>query len=319
MIAHQVVQDEIDALIQMKERINGEFSTAVNMILACEGRLIITGMGKSGHVGQKIAATMASTGTPSFFVHPAESVHGDLGRITKEDVVLAISNSGETEEVLRLLPAIKRMGSKLISMCGRPESTLSRAGDIYLDVSVPKEACTLGLAPTSSTTAALVMGDALAVALLNEKGFKAEDFALCHPSGALGKRLLLRVEDIMHKEAAIPLAPQECSVQNALFTITEKKLGVVGVVKKDKELVGVFTDGDLRRLLLNEGPECLNKVLAEVMSANPKRILASTMAAKSMQKMKEYHITSLFVFENDESISPLGIIHIHDLINSGFD
>ena len=286
------------------------------MILACKGRVGITGMGNSGLICQKIAATMASTGTPALFLHPAEGIHGDLGMLMKGDVVIAVSNSGETEEITRILPVIKRMGLPLIAMSGNPRSALARAGDVFLDISIKEEACPLGLAPTASTTATLAMGDALAVALLLERGFKEEDFALFHPGGALGKRLLLRVEDLMHCGEEIPMVGAGIPLKEALFEITSKKLGITGVADADGNLAGVFTDGDLRRSL-GKGFDVLNRPVGEVMSRNPKRILRVNLAAKALQKMEEFSITSLFVFESEESDVPVGIIHLHDLLKAG--
>ncbi len=314
-VARNTLKIEADAVLALHDRINGEFCRAVELILACKGRLVISGMGKSGLICQKIAATMASTGTPALFLHPAEGIHGDLGMLMKGDVVLAVSNSGETEEIVRILPVIKRLGLKLIAMSGNPASTLARAGDVSLDISVDKEACPLGLAPTASTTATLAMGDALAVALLQEKDFQAEDFALFHPGGALGKRLLLRVEDLMHTGDAIPLVTQTTTVKDALFEITNKKLGITGVVDEHNELLGVFTDGDLRRCLEDE--HSLEHLMDQVMSRHPKRVLRFNLAAKALQLMEEYSITSLFVFEHEEDATPVGIIHLHDLLKAG--
>ncbi|GAB4163641.1 MAG: KpsF/GutQ family sugar-phosphate isomerase [Geothermobacteraceae bacterium] len=314
--AKQVLQIEADAVLALKQRLDGNFTEAVRMILECRGRVVITGMGKSGLICQKVAATMASTGTPALFLHPAEGIHGDLGMLMKGDVVIAVSNSGETEEVVRILPIIKRMGLPLIAMTGNPGSTLARAGDVFLDISVAEEACPLGLAPTASTTATLAMGDALAVVLLEERGFGAEDFALFHPGGALGKRLLLRVEDMMHTGDDVPLVSQDTLLRDGLFEITNKKLGITGVVDEAGELLGVFTDGDLRRAL-ERGYDVLEKPMLELMTRNPKRILRDNLAAKALQRMEEYSITSLFVFEDDEARVPIGIIHLHDLLKAG--
>ncbi|RMF44687.1 MAG: KpsF/GutQ family sugar-phosphate isomerase [Deltaproteobacteria bacterium] len=314
--AKQVLQIEADAVLALKQRLDGNFTEAVRMILECRGRVVITGMGKSGLICQKVAATMASTGTPALFLHPAEGIHGDLGMLMKGDVVIAVSNSGETEEVVRILPIIKRMGLPLIAMTGNPGSTLARAGDVFLDISVAEEACPLGLAPTASTTATLAMGDALAVVLLEERGFGAEDFALFHPGGALGKRLLLRVEDMMHSGDDVPLVSQDTLLRDGLFEITSKKLGITGVVNESGELLGVFTDGDLRRAL-ERGYDVLEKPMLELMTRNPKRILRSNLAAKALQRMEEFSITSLFVFEDDEDRVPVGIIHLHDLLKAG--
>jgi len=314
--AKQVLKIEAEAVLALVDRIDGNFSRAVAMILACQGRVVITGMGKSGLICQKIAATMASTGTPALFLHPAEGIHGDLGMLMKGDVVVAVSNSGETEELTRILPVIKRMGLPLIAMAGNPRSTLARAGDVFMDISVAEEACPLGLAPTASTTATLAMGDALAVALLLERGFQEEDFALFHPGGALGKRLLLRVEDLMHKGNDIPLVPADTPLKDALFEITSKKLGITGVAGELGQLLGVFTDGDLRRCI-EQGFDVLNLPISEFMTRNPKRILRSNLAAKALQRMEEHSITSLFVFETEEGSAPVGIIHLHDLLRAG--
>lgn len=314
--ALKVLQIEADAILALKSRIDESFSTAVKMVLDCQGKVVVTGMGKSGLICQKIAATMASTGTPTFFLHPAEGIHGDLGMLSKGDVVIAISYSGETEEVSRILPVIKRMGLPLISVSGNPKSTLAIAGDVHLDVSVAEEACPLGLAPTASTTATLAMGDALAVALLDTRGFKAEDFALFHPGGALGKKLLLRVEDLMQDGSEIPLVNQDSLLREALFEITSKQLGVTGVVDEQGDLIGVFTDGDLRRVM-EKGLESLQLPIKQVMSTSPKRILRKNLAAKALRTMEDHSITSLFVFEDDDSLPPVGIIHLHALLKSG--
>ncbi len=314
--AKSVLRIEAEAVLALADRIGEPFEKAVEMILACSGRVVITGMGKSGLICQKIAATMASTGTPALFLHPAEGIHGDLGMLMKGDVVIAVSNSGETVEIARILPVIKRMGLPLVAMSGNPRSTLARAGDVFLDISVKEEACPLGLAPTASTTATLAMGDALAVVLLERRGFREEDFALFHPGGALGKRLLLRVEDLMHSGKDIPLVGEETLVKNALYEITSKKLGITGVTDPEGRLIGVFSDGDLRRNL-EKGVEALNRPIAEVLSRNPKRILRGNLAAKAVQRMEEHSITSLFVFETDESLVPVGIIHLHDLLKAG--
>ncbi len=315
-IARQVLQIEADAVHALKERLNEDFVKAIKILLACEGKVVVTGMGKSGLICHKIAATMASTGTPTFFLHPAEGIHGDLGMLSRGDVVIAVSYSGETEEICRILPVIKRMGLPLIAMSGRPTSTLGIAGDVHLDISVAEEACPLGLAPTASTTATLAMGDALAVALLNERGFRAEDFAMFHPGGALGKKLLLRVEDLMHKGADIPLVSPDTLLRDALFEITSKKLGVTGVVDAAGLLLGVFTDGDLRRMM-ERGLETLQLPIADAMSISPKRILRRNLAAKALQIMEQHAITSLFVFEDEQSQVPIGIIHLHDLLRAG--
>lgn len=314
--AKKVIRIEAEALNQLADSINGDFERAVTLILQSKGRVVVTGMGKSGLIGQKIASTMASTGTPAFFLHPAEAIHGDLGMIIKGDVVIAISNSGETEEVVRILPIVERIGAKLISMTGNPNSTLARCGDVLLNVAVAEEACPLGLAPTASTTATLAMGDALAVALLIERGFKAEDFALFHPGGSLGKKLLLKVSDMMHAGEALPLVGADIPMREALFEITSKKLGCTGVIDDSGDLVGVVTDGDLRRAL-ERGVDFMGRPASELMTKNPKRILAGDLAAKALQRMEEYSITSLFVFADEESRVPVGVVHLHDLLKAG--
>jgi arabinose-5-phosphate isomerase len=314
--AKKVIRIEAEALMALAESLDGEFERAVDLILVSHGRVVVTGMGKSGLICQKIASTMASTGTPAFFLHPAEGIHGDLGMIMKGDVVIALSNSGETEEVLRILPVIKRLGASLVSMTGNPGSTLSRAGDVFLDVSVKEEACPLGLAPTASTTAALAMGDALAVALLLKRGFKAEDFALFHPGGALGKKLILKVEDMMHTGDAVPLVTSDTLMREALFTITSKGLGITGVTDADGQLLGVITDGDLRRAL-GKGVEILNCSARDLMTSGAKRINRGELAARALQQMEQFSITSLFVFDGDDTGQPVGIIHLHDLLKAG--
>lgn len=314
--AQRVIRVEAAALVAMADRINASFEQAVELIVGSAGRVIVSGMGKSGLVGQKIASTMASTGTPAFFLHPAEGIHGDLGMIMTGDVVIAISNSGETEEILRILPSIKRLGARLIAMSGNPGSNLAQSSDVFLDVSVQEEACPLGLAPTASTTATLAMGDALAVALLVRRGFKAEDFAIFHPGGSLGKKLILRVEDLMHTGDGIPLVQQEMLTKEALFVITAKGLGVTGVCDGAGALKGVITDGDLRRSL-EKGFDFLNGRVDEIMKLNPLRIRRHELAAAALQVMEQRSVTSLFVFENDQSAAPCGIIHLHDILKAG--
>jgi arabinose-5-phosphate isomerase len=314
--ARKVIKIEAEAVEALAARLDERFAKAVEMILACTGRVIVTGMGKSGLICQKMAATMASTGTPAIFLHPAEGVHGDLGILMKGDVVIAVSNSGETEEITRILPIIKRMGLPLVAMAGNPLSTLARAGDVFLDISIKEEACPLQLAPTASTTVTLAMGDALAVALLLQRGFREEDFALYHPGGALGKRLLLRVEDLMHVGAAMPIVTSSTLLKDALYVISSKKLGITGIVNENGALAGVFTDGDLRRWI-EQGIEVLNRPVGEIMGGKPKRILRTNLAAKALQRMEEHQITSLFVFESDDDQQPIGIIHLHDLLKAG--
>lgn len=314
--ARKVIRIEADALSALADSIDSSFEKAVRMILASKGRVIVTGMGKSGLIGQKIASTMASTGTPAFFLHPAEALHGDLGMIIRGDVVIAISNSGETEEVVRILPIVKRIGAELVSMTGKPASTLAKAGDVHLNIAIKEEACPLGLAPTASTTATLAMGDALAVALLLEHGFKAEDFALFHPGGALGKKLLLSVADMMHAGAAVPLVRADLLMKQVIFEITSKGLGCTGVIDDEGALAGVITDGDLRRAL-EGGTAFLDQPAADLMTRNPKRILRDDLAAKGLQRMEQHSITSLFVFDTETSNVPVGILHLHDLLKAG--
>jgi arabinose-5-phosphate isomerase len=277
---------------------------------------VITGMGKSGLIGQKIAATMASTGTPALFLHPAEGVHGDLGMIMRGDVVIAISNSGETDELLRILPAVKRLGACLIAMSGSRASTLGRAGDVFVNIAVGEEACPLGLAPTSSATATLAMGDALAICVLLKRGFRAEDYAILHPGGSLGRRLLLTVDDLMHSGDALPLLAETAPMREAILVISAKRLGVTGVVDAEGRLTGVITDGDLRRALAKWG-DFLDRPAGEVMTRQPKRILRGELAARALQRMEEHVITSLFVFESEGEQKPIGIIHVHDLLKAG--
>lgn len=314
--AKDVIEIELQAIKELKERLNNSFEEACKILYECKGKVIVTGIGKSGIIGQKIAATLASTGTPAFFMHPAEGLHGDLGVISKKDVVLAISNSGNSEEVIKLLPILKRLGVKIIAMTGKKRSILAKSSDVFLDISVKKEACPLNLAPTASTTVTLVMGDALAVALIKMRGFKEEDFALRHPGGALGKRLLLKVSDIMHTGDAVPVVKEDVLVKDALFEITSKKLGFAGVVNAKGDIVGIITDGDLRRSL-SKHSDILNKIAKEIMTTNPKWIIKDELAAKALQVMESYSITSLFVFNNEVEKKLVGVIHLHDILKAG--
>ena len=313
-LGREVIELEAEALQTLARRIDGQFAEACRLILACHGRVIVIGMGKSGHIGGKIAATLASTGTPAFFVHPGEASHGDLGMITPPDVVLAISNSGETEEILTLLPIIKRMGVKLIGLTGKLESSLARQSDAVLYAGVEKEACPHNLAPTASTTAALAVGDALAVALLKSRGFTPEDFARAHPAGSLGRRLLLYVGDVMHTGAAIPKVTEDASLREALLEMTGKGLGMTGVLDRDGRLVGIFTDGDLRRVL-NRGVDVYRAAIAEVMTRNPKTTRADRLAAETVQLMRSLKINGLFVVDEDNRV--LGALNMHDLFRAG--
>jgi len=315
-IAKRTLKIEADAIRSLIDRIGENFKEAVDIIFKCRGKVIITGMGKSGLIGQKIASTLTSTGTPSFFLHPAEGIHGELGILAKNDVLIAISNSGETEEILKLLPSVKRLGIKLIAMTGRLNSNLAKAADVVLDTSVKEEACPLNLAPTASTTATLAIGDALAVALLEIREFKEEDFALIHPGGALGKKLLLRVSDIMHTGDEIPLVKKETTMKDTLLEMTSKRFGITGVVNDKGELIGVITDGDLRRAL-EKYPDIMQKVASDIMTTNPKRVEKTALAARALKMMEEYSITCLFVYENSKDNIPIGIIHLHDLLRAG--
>ena len=313
-LGREVIQLEAEALHTLAKRVDGQFADACRLILACTGRVIVTGMGKSGHIGGKIAATLASTGTPSFFVHPGEASHGDVGMITTPDIVLAISNSGETGEILTILPIIKRMGVKLIALTGGLQSSLARQADAVLNAGVEKEACPHNLAPTASTTAALAIGDALAVALLKSRGFTREDFARAHPAGSLGRRLLLYVSDIMHTGTAIPQVAEGASLREALLEMTGKGLGMTGVVDRQGRLVGIFTDGDLRRGL-NRSVDVYNAKITEVMTQNPKTTRADRLAAETVQLMRSLKINGLFVV--DENNRVLGALNMHDLFRVG--
>lgn len=309
-----VIHIETEAVKSLESRIDDNFVAACRHMLACRGRIVVTGMGKSGHIGSKIAATLASTGSPAFFVHPGEASHGDLGMITPSDVVLALSNSGETSEIVTIVPLIKRMGAPLISMTGKPESTLSREADVNLDVSVAKEACPLDLAPTASTTAALVMGDALAIALLEARAFTAEDFALSHPGGSLGRRLLLHVKDIMHKDEQIPSVTVDAPVRDALMEMTAKGLGMTAVVDGDGKAIGIFTDGDLRRCL-DRGIDVREATVTEVMTPGGKRIGPDRLAVDALNLMDDKKINALLVIDDNERLC--GALNMHDLLRAG--
>ncbi len=309
-----VIETEARAVADLAERIGPAFVRACRHMLGCEGRIVVLGMGKSGHIGGKIAATLASTGSPAFFVHPGEASHGDLGMITERDVVIAISNSGETSEIVTLLPLLKRLGVPLVVMTGRPESTLGREADVCLDVSVAQEACPLGLAPTASTTATLAMGDALAIALLEARGFTAEDFARSHPGGALGRRLLLHVADIMHRDEEIPRVPCGATLSQAVVEITRKRLGFTTVVDDDGRLAGVFTDGDLRRLL-EDPPDLKATPIDRVMTRDCTTLHPDMLAAEALQLMERRRINAFPVV--DEARRVVGAINLHDLLRAG--
>ena len=313
-LGRAVIELEAEALSALVPRINDDFARACRLILGCTGRVVVTGMGKSGHIGGKIAATLASTGTPSFFVHPGEAQHGDLGMIQPIDVVIAISNSGETGEILTILPIIKRMGAKLIALTGNPKSSLALQADAHLDAGVAKEACPMNLAPTSSTTAALALGDALAVALLKTRNFTPEDFARSHPGGKLGRRLLLYVRDVMHSGARIPLVPETASLREALLEMTGKGLGMTGVISADGKLAGIYTDGDLRRTL-NKGTDVYNAKISDVMTRKPKTCRADQLAAEIVQFMEKNNINGLMVVDADLRVQ--GALNMHDLLRAG--
>jgi arabinose-5-phosphate isomerase len=312
--ARRVLDIEAEAVRRLGSRLDQGFVRAVEILLACRGRVVLTGMGKSGFIAKKIAATLASTGTPALFLHPAEGVHGDLGMVVRGDAVLAVSNSGETEELVHLLPAFKRLGVPLIALVGNLRSTLAHESEAVLDVSVAEEACPLGLAPTASTTAALAMGDALAVALLERRGIRREDFALVHPGGTLGRKLLLKVEELMHRGEELPLVRQDLPMREAIPVISGKRLGMAGVTGDDGRLVGVLTDGDLRRAL-QRWPDLLDRPVRSVMTHAPKVIDRDELAAKAVQVMERHAITSLLIV--DAEGRPEGVIHLHDLLKAG--
>jgi arabinose-5-phosphate isomerase len=306
-----VIDTEAEAVSALRERIDDRFARACRHLLGCRGRVVVTGMGKSGHIGGKIAATLASTGTPAFFVHPGEASHGDLGMITSQDVVLALSNSGETDELVNILPLIKRLGVPLVTMTGNPRSSLAEAADVNLDVSVAREACPLGLAPTASTTAALVMGDALAVALLEARGFTAEDFARSHPGGRLGRRLLLHVADLMHRGDRVPAVPGDVPLREALVEMSRQGLGMTAVVDDDRRVIGIFTDGDLRRTL-DRGIDVRAVRVDAVMIPRPVTVPAELLAAEALALMESRKINALLVTDADGRL--VGALNMHDLL-----
>jgi arabinose-5-phosphate isomerase len=313
-LARAVIETETGAVAALLERIDEQFLAACGYMLACTGRVVVIGMGKSGHIGSKIAATLASTGTPAFFVHPAEASHGDLGMIKPADVVLALSNSGETEEVNLILPLLKRLGVRIVAMTGNPASTLARHADAHIDVSVEKEACPLGLAPTSSTTAALVMGDALAISLLESRGFTREDFARSHPAGRLGRRLLLHIADIMHGGDDVPSVPGSASISQAIVEMTAKRLGMTAVIGPDGRVAGVYTDGDLRRTL-DTGLDPHKTPVSAVMTAGGKRIAPDALAMEAVHLMQKHAIQGLLVVDADGRL--VGALNFQDLLKAG--
>ncbi|MBU1283968.1 MAG: KpsF/GutQ family sugar-phosphate isomerase [Gammaproteobacteria bacterium] len=312
--AQRTIRLELEAIQDLLARINGDFVRACELILASKGRVVVVGMGKSGHVGNKIAATLASTGTTAFFVHPAEASHGDMGMITRDDVVLALSNSGSTAEIVTLLPLIKRLGITLISMTGNPGSPLAKAAEVNLDARVSHEACPLNLAPTSSTTVSLVLGDALAIALLEARGFTAEDFAFSHPGGALGRRLLLKVENVMHAGDSLPRVKRGTSLRDALLEMTQKGLGMTVVTEDDGRLAGIFTDGDLRRTL-DRNIDVRQTIIDDVMTAHGKTARAEMLAAEALKIMEDHKISSLVVIDDNDL--PIGALNMHDLLRAG--
>jgi len=311
----EVLDVEASGILSLRDQLDDSFVRAVELLYGCKGKVVVTGLGKSGLICRKIAATLSSTGTPSFFLHAGDGIHGDLGMVMKGDVVLAVSNSGETEELLKLLPIMKKLGLKLIAMTGNPNSVLSQSADVSLNVIVKQEACSLGLSPTASTTAVLAMGDALAVVLLRERNFKEEDFALRHPGGILGRRLLLHVEDLMHQGEELPLVGQDTPMKETLLEITAKRLGVTGVTNNRGRLVGVVTDGDLRRGLKNNG-DILRLKAKDLMTKNPKTVPSNKLAYRALALMERHSITSLFIQKNGAK-RPAGVIHIHDLLKAG--
>lgn len=309
-----VIATELRAIRSLQDRIDEKFVTACKTILNCKGRVVILGIGKSGHIGRKIASTLASTGTPSFYIHPSEASHGDIGMITVQDLALVISYSGETPEVINILPTIKRLGIPLIAFTGKSHSNLGRVANIIIDISVKEEACPLGLAPTSSTTATLVMGDALAISLLEARGFTIDDFARIHPGGSLGRRLLLNINDLMHSRDYMPMVKPDCLLDEALVEITRKSLGMTAVIADNGHLLGVFTDGDLRRAL-DKGYDIHRTPIKEVMTKNSITIPPKLLATEALKIMQEYKVTSLVVVDDERY--PLGVIHMHDLLRAG--
>lgn len=314
-IARKVLSIEAQSIENLKQRINDDFLKAVDIIHSSKGRVVVTGMGKSGLIGRKIAATLASTGTPSFFMHPAEATHGDLGMVTEDDVVIAISNSGETEEVLKLIPFLKYFNVKIIALTGNPQSALARQSDAVLDVSVKEEACPFGYIPTASTTATLAMGDALAVALIMLNGFKKEDLAVLHPGGSLGKKMLTKVRDLMHVGEELPVAKPDTLMLDAILEISSKRLGVVVIVDENKKILGIITDGDVRRGVQRWGKELFELKASQIMTVNPKTINEDELAAVALSVMRKYSITSLVVPAGDGTLK--GLIHIHDILKKG--
>ncbi len=314
-IARKVLRTEAEAVLSLVQKLDQGFADAVDLMLRSKGRVIVTGMGKSGLVGKKIAATLASTGTPAFFLHPAEAQHGDLGMVTSQDVIIAISNSGETEELVCLIPFLKRFNVGIVSLTGNAGSTLSKNADITIDISVMEEACPLGIVPTASTTAALAMGDALAVALLMKRGFREEDFALFHPSGSLGKRLFIRVCDLMHGGDALPITRPGASMTEAVIAISSKRLGLTVIVDDKEKVLGIVTDGDVRRGIETWGKAFFDMQASEIMTRNPRTIAGEELAAKALAVMEKLSITALVVPDSEGRLS--GVLHLHDILKKG--
>lgn len=313
-IGRDVILTEAKMVSNLASRIDHHFVKACEYLLACTGHIVVMGVGKSGHIGKKIAATFASTGAPAFFIHPSEAKHGDIGMLTKHDVLLMLSYSGESEEIISILPFIKRLQIPLIALTGKSQSTLANAATIHLDVNVEKEACPLGLAPTSSSTSTLVMGDALAMAVLDQRGFTENDFALSHPGGTLGRRLILRVDEIMHKQDNMPIVSQNATFKEALVEMSQKKLGMTTIINEQGKLVGIFTDGDVRRAV-DKNMDLQQTSIHHIMSKNPKTISENLLAADALNIMETFKITSLVAIDKENR--PLGVIHIHDILRAG--
>ena len=315
-IARNVIRQEGAAVLALEDRIGPQFEQAVKLIYECQGRVVVAGMGKSGQISRKIATTLASTGTPALYMHPSDGLHGDLGMLSRLDLLLLVSNSGETEDILRILPTVDILGVPIVAILGRMDSTIGRKADVALDASVEREACPMDLAPTTSTTAALAMGDAVAMALLELRDFKPEDFALYHPGGALGKKLLTTVASLMHAGEELPLIHKSTPMHQAILVISEKGLGITGVIDDDRQLIGAITDGDLRRVL-ERGNNMMELNAVQVMTPNPKWILDSDLAVHALATMEDHAITSLFVMAPQDQHHPCGLIHIHDILKTG--
>jgi arabinose-5-phosphate isomerase len=312
-LARDVLETEAEAVRHLVTKLDAPFLEAIRVILACRGRVVVSGIGKSGHVARKIASTLASTGTPAFFVHPAEAHHGDLGMVTRDDILLALSNSGESEELLGIVPLVKRQGARLIAITGRPGSSLAGLADVHLDAGVEREACPLGLAPTASTTAAMALGDALALALLDARGFSAEDFARSHPGGTLGRRLLTRVDEVMRSGARVPLVPRDALLTDAILEISRKGMGMTAVVDGERRLAGIYTDGDLRRTL-ERNTDVRGVAVAEVMTRDPRTIGPAQLAQEAVQLMDRHRISQLVVVDGEGRV--VGALNTHDLLQA---